>query len=107
VFAPTSYHTYRVILPCQASGVSNLQIRFISPASSSNDDSCGMRIDNVTLKEYAPEWIDWFDPFTDLGEGVLQGAMTSLTQGDAQVHCSIGCGTTEIRTNQVSVSFIP
>jgi hypothetical protein len=103
-YAPNDLVFYRVVLPCQAYGVDSLLIRFIAPLTSDAINGDGVYIDDVSLKELLPEYVDWFDPFAATGE-IYSGSVNSATAGDTTMYCTYGCGAGLVTSNQEPATF--
>ncbi len=105
---PSNYTRYRAVLPCQAIGTRGLKLGFVAPTSADNmNDNEGIRINRVSVFEFAPQWIDWFDPFTDAGNGIFTSDVNSDTSGTASIQCRYGCGAAAVWSNTDSVTFSP
>jgi hypothetical protein len=104
-FAPGAMVTDRAVLPCQARGIATLLFRFHGPTTSEAGGDDGTFIDNVSLREMAPEYIDWFDPFQATPVGVYHGFVNSATPGNTTLTCRYGCGANLLISNQEPASF--
>jgi hypothetical protein len=104
---PVAYSRFSVLLPCEAYGTQSLRIRFIAPDTTSSGPAEQIYIDNVRLSEIEPQWVDVFDPITDLGGGMLGGRIRSNQGGTAQVECRIGCGPGLQWTSREDISISP
>ncbi|MBW1809416.1 MAG: DNRLRE domain-containing protein [Deltaproteobacteria bacterium] len=104
-YAPGAYTRYSTVLPCEAIGITDLRIRFISPTTCENQDNRGMRVDNIFVREIEHDWVDWFSGMVDMGAGIYLADMTSNTGGLANVVCRFGCGALALWSNRESVLY--
>jgi len=104
-YRPTAFTAARAILPCEAYGLADLQLRFIAPSSAGNANGEGIRVDDFALEAWTLDWVDAFGPVVDQGGGRYGLTVTTSQPGTASLWCRQGCGGGALWSNPVSVQF--